>query len=391
MLTFNEALQIVLSSEIPMETEKLTLKSSLKRILAEDILSDIDMPPFDKSAMDGFACRKEDIHNDLEVIGEIPAGSVSVLKIQENQCARIMTGAMVPEGADFVIMKEHVTNIGSGKIHCLKDVSRANICYRGEDVKSGDVVLNKGCKLMPAHIALLASVGHIHPIVYKMPSVAIISTGNELVEPDEYPGTSKIRNSNSCQMASQSLLLGLSPDYLGIIKDDENSLKMALTGAIEKYQVVLISGGVSVGDYDFVPKILRELGVEILFHGIKAKPGKHLLFGRYDNHFVFGMPGNPVSSFVQFEVMVKPLLYKIMGNSVHAPFFYSPLEEGIVRKKTDELNFTPVIFTANGTVQPVEYHGSAHIHSFTKAQGIMEIPLGIAELKKGEIVCVRPI
>jgi molybdopterin molybdotransferase len=390
MMTYSEALHIINTSEVPMETEKLTLITALRRVLAEDILSDIDMPPFNKSAMDGFACRKMDLNNVLEVIGEIPAGSVPSITIGENQCARIMTGAMVPVGADFVLMKEHTLETGIGKIQRIKEVTRANICYTGEDVKTGEIVLKKGSKISPAHIAILASVGHIHPLVYKIPSVAILSTGNELVEPDEFPEISKIRNSNSCQMFAQSLLLGLSPKYLGIVKDNENSLKISLANAIEKYQVVLISGGVSVGDYDFVPKILRQLGVEILFHGLKTKPGKHMLFGRYENHFVFGMPGNPVSSLVQFELMVKPLIYKLMGHSEPSWYLYCPIDKDFILKKTSDINFVPMVFTTTGNVLPLEYHGSAHIHSYTKAHGILEIPSETSELRKGEIVRVRP-
>jgi molybdopterin molybdotransferase len=391
MLSFDEALQIVNSSEVHLESEKVIFQKALKRVLAEDVLSDIDMPPFNKSAMDGFACRKSDLENLLDIVAEIPAGSQSAVKIGENQCVRIMTGAMVPDGADFVLMKEHATEFKNGKIKRSKEVNRANICYVGEDVKTGDKVLSKGDKLLSSQIAILASVGCIHPMVYKLPSVGVISTGDELVEPDEYPGISKIRNSNSCQMISQSLLIGLSADYLGIVKDEEYSIKIALKSAIEKYKITIISGGVSVGDYDFVPKILKNLGVEILFHGLKAKPGKHLLFGRFENHFVYGMPGNPVSSYVQFELLVKPFLNKLMGLTETPRFLYCPLEEDFHRKLSDEIIFVPMAFTSDGKALPIEYHGSAHIHSYTKAHGIMEIPAGISELKKGAIVRVRPL
>jgi molybdopterin molybdotransferase len=391
MLTIEEALRIINKTVTPLETERLSLNTSLRRILAEDVFADMDMPPFNKSAMDGFACRQQDLGNILEIVGEIPAGSVSKISIGKNQCARIMTGAQVPDGADFVLMKEHAGEIEKGKIQRTKEVSRANICYVGEDVKAGKIILKKGERLLPAHIAMLASVGHINPLVYKIPSVAVLSTGNELVEPDEIPGISKTRNSNGVQLVSQSLLYGLHADYLGIVKDNEELLETTLSTAIEKHQVTLISGGVSVGDYDFVPKILKQLGVEIMFHGVKAKPGKHMLFGRKGNHFIFGMPGNPVSSYVQFEIMVKPLLNKLMGNADETNFLFCPLDADIKRKNTDEINFVPMVFMANGSALPIEYHGSAHIHAYTKAHGIMELHSGISELKKGEIVRVRPL
>jgi molybdopterin molybdotransferase len=240
-------------------------------------------------------------------------------------------------------------------------------------------------------MAVLASVGASHPFVYTQPVVAIISTGNELVEADQKTGTSQIRNSNGYQLFAQSLQLGLSPQYLGIIKDDKAILSNILGDAIEKYDLILVSGGVSVGDYDYVPKVLELLNVQILFHGLMTKPGKHLLFGKKDNHYVFGMPGNPVSSFVQFELLVKPLLNKLMGIEHSDNTIQVPLEKKFIRKKNNTLDFVPVEITARNTALPVDYHGSAHIHSYTKANGIMEIPVGITEINEGELVHVRPL
>ena len=391
IIPFNEALETIKSyAQLP-GTEQVNLLNTLRRTLAEDVFSDISMPPFNKSAMDGFACRKIDVKNQLQVIEEIPAGTIPLKTVGENQCARIMTGAMVPEGADFVIMKEDIEEIASDFVRCTRETNKTNICYTGEDVKSGDLVLNKGDVISPAHIAILASVGCTKPLVYILPSVAIISTGDELVEPNEKPGLSKIRNSNSYQLMAQNQQLGITPDYLGIIPDDENSVMNILTLALEKYDVTIISGGVSVGDFDFVPKILNELKVNIRVHGMDVRPGKHLLFGERANHYVFGMPGNPVSSFVQFEVLVKPFLNALMGKTADDAFLHLPIEEDYLRKKGDQLVFVPVSLTKQGTVLPLEYHGSAHIHAYSFARGIMEIPKGISFIKKGEPVCVRPL
>jgi len=391
MIPFSEALETIKSFARTHGSERVNLFDALRRTLAEDVFSDISMPPFNKSAMDGFACRKSDLKNQLQVVEEIPAGTIPAKTIGENQCARVMTGAMVPEGADFVIMKEDIEEIAPNFVRCNRETSRANICYTGEDVKSGDLVLNKGNVISPAHIAILASVGCTYPLVYKRPTVAIISTGNELVEPGEKPGTSKIRNSNSYQLMAQNQQLGVTSDYLGIIPDDENSVKNILTLALEKYDVTIISGGVSLGDFDFVPKILNELKVNIRVHGMNVRPGKHLLFGERANHYVFGMPGNPVSSFVQFEVLVKPFLNTLMGKTAEEAFLHLPIEEDYLRKKGDQLVFVPVSLTNQGTVLPLEYHGSAHIHAYSFAQGIMEVPKGISLIKKGETVCVRPL
>jgi molybdopterin molybdotransferase len=390
MISFEEALNIVLSHGKTIGTEHIPLQNCLNRTLSEDILSDIDMPPFNKSAMDGYACRKEDLDNELEVIEEIPAGKVPVKRIEKNQCSRIMTGAMVPEGADFVLMQEHAEEV-YGKITCSTKSNHANICYCGEDVKKGDVVLEAGLYILPQHIAVLASVGAINPLVYKIPSVSVISTGNELVEPNQKPMIAQIRNSNGYQLISQVVQRGITPNYLGIVKDNKILLQQTLTIAIENHDLILISGGVSVGDYDYVPQVLNDLGVEILFHGLTAKPGKHLLFGKKDHHFIFGLPGNPVSSFVQFELLVRPFINGMMGKATRKSILELPLEESYIRKKNHTLDFIPVKITPEHTALPIDYHGSAHIHSYTKADAIMEIPIGVSQIIKGEIVHVRPL
>ncbi|MCK9412863.1 MAG: molybdopterin molybdotransferase MoeA [Prolixibacteraceae bacterium] len=391
MIAFEEALAILKSYSVKQKTESVDLYHALDRILAEDIHSDVAMPPFNKSAMDGFACRKSDLKNPLVVIEEIPAGTPPAKTIGKNQCARIMTGAMVPVGADFVVMNEHAERLDTNHVRCIRETSQTNICLLGEDVKIGDLVLKKGERILPSHIAILASVGRSLPLVYRMPSIAIISTGNELVEPVVKPGSSKIRNSNGYQMYAQIQQMGILPVYLGIVRDDQDSLEKVLASSLQNFDVTLISGGVSVGDFDFVPKILSKLGVHIPFHGMDVKPGKHLLFGEKDYHFVFGMPGNPVSSFVQLEVMVKPFLAGLMGRNEGNVAWYLPLEEEFVRTKGDQLIFIPAITTIHGTVLPVEYHGSAHIHSYIHARVIMEIPIGTLKIKKGGQVRVRPI
>ena len=391
MTPFNHALEIIKSFALPRGTERVDLFHALGKALAEDIFSDISMPPFNKSAMDGYACRKSDLKNHLRVIEELPAGSVPAKIVGENQCSRIMTGAMVPVGADFVIMKEDTEVIGDDLIQPVRETSKNNICYEGEDVKAGDMVLKRGDEISPAHVAILASVGCTQPLVYRNPTVAVISTGNELVEPEETPHGSKIRNSNGYQLVAQAQQMGIIPDYLGIAVDDEESLKEMLVMALDKYDVTIISGGVSVGDFDFVPKILNQINVNIRIHGMDVKPGKHQLFGEKEGHFIFGMPGNPVSSFVQFELLVKPFLNALVGKTSGPSFLHLPLEEDYTRKKGDQLLFIPATLTRQSMVIPLEYHGSAHIHSYIYAQGIMEIPKGILTLKKGDYVCVRPL
>jgi molybdopterin molybdotransferase len=390
MILFEQAIRIIESSVSPLSAEEVPLEKTLNRILAQEVISDEDMPPFNKAAMDGFACRRSDLGNNLTLIEEIPAGKVALNPIAPGQCARIMTGAMMPAGADFVMMKEHAELTEAG-VRCIQPVESASICYKGEDIKSGDTILRPGIMLLPAHLAILAASGCTRLLVTKMPQVAVISTGDELVEPWERPGAGKIRNSNGLQLTVQAGQLGLQADYLGIVPDNRQKLLEAISDAFSKYNVILITGGVSVGDFDFVPEILRKLNVDVLFHGMKVKPGRHLLLGRKENRFVIGLPGNPVSAFVLFELLVKTLLGRLMGSTERSTILHVPLAESYSRRNQELLFFIPVILTGDGTAMPLEYHGSAHIHAYSSANGIMEVPVGVKEMNKGDLVHVRLI
>ena len=218
MIIFEDAYKLVINSAVKVENEYVDLNNSLNRILAEDVISDINMPPFNKSAMDGYACRKEDIHNELQIIEVIPAGKAPEKRIEKNLCYKIMTGAMVPEGADCVLMVEHTKNLSENKIKFIKESTNNNIAYAAEDVKQGDIVLKKGIKIKAQHIAVMAAVGYIKPLVASKIRVGIISTGNEIVEPDIKPGLSQIRNSNAYQLIAQVEQAGAIPNYIGIAR-----------------------------------------------------------------------------------------------------------------------------------------------------------------------------
>jgi molybdopterin molybdotransferase len=391
MLRFEEALEIALSQIKPISTIKINFIESLGYILAEDILSDMDMPPFDKSSMDGYACKISDIHNELEVLEVIAAGDIPKKEIFNNQCSKIMTGAKLPIGADCVIMVEHTENISINKIRFVKESTAINISYCAEDIKQGEIVLQKGTKIKPQHIALMASVGCIQPIVYKKPIVAVIATGSELVEPGNLPGPTQIRNSNAYQLISQIIRADFIPNYIGIAGDSEKETDLAIKKAISESDLVLITGGVSMGDFDFVPKILRENGIRLLFEKILIKPGKPTVFGIHDKCVIFGLPGNPVATYIVFEILVKPCLNKMMGNQESLLSLTLPLGDTFKRKKIDRLAWIPAIINENCEVMPVEYHGSAHIHSLNKADVIFPVNIGVSEIKKGEKVHVRQI
>ena len=391
MIPFEEALRIVEQSAVSLGTETVGFQETLQRVLAGDVRSDGDMPPFDKSAMDGYACRREDLNHPLTVIEKVQAGDFPKKEIGPGECTKIMTGAPVPRGADTVIMVEHTKILPDGRVTYLKQASKANICYRAEDVRRGDTVLRKGTVIKPQHIPVLASVGATEVSVYKRPRLAVISTGNELVEPWEKPGASQIRNSNAWQLLAQAGQMGLPVRYLGLAKDTREETARLVDKAMQDADVVILTGAVSMGDYDFVPEVLQEKGVEILFHGIHAKPGKRTLFGRTEKQWFVGLPGNPVSSFVQFEMLVKPLVYRIMGSRWLPDVLKLPLSEDFHRKNSSRKAFEPVVITEDSRVQKVDYHGSAHIHALSYASGLMVVERGISNLKKGELVDVRPI
>lgn len=388
MVTFEVALQIVNSSAILLPKENVQLEESMNRILAEDVTADMDMPPFDKSAMDGFACRREDLSEQLEIVETIKAGDVPQKKIGSNQCARIMTGSKVPEGADCVVMVEQTEKLTDNFIRFTGSKTADNIARKAEDIKVGDTVLWKGTLLQPQHIAVLASVGCVNPLVYKQPRVAILTTGDEIVEPHIKPEGTCIRNSNGIQLVNQVKKLGAIANYMGIVGDTPEETDLAIKKALAENDVIILTGGVSMGDFDFVPEILKKNEVDILFEKVAVKPGRPTVFGKKQNRFVFGLPGNPVSSFIIFELIAKPFIYRLMGHDYKPVQLQVPVGLDYSRKKADRIAWTPVKLE-NGTAIPVDYHGSAHIHSLCFSNGLMAMDVGISEYKKGELVDVR--
>lgn len=391
MILFEEALEIVRNHANILGETTLSISDSLGKVLAEDIHSDINMPPFNKSAMDGYACRVQDLGNHLEVLEVIPAGVEPTKVVGENQCSKIMTGAPVPEGADTVIMVEYTVEVSHNVIRYTKEKSKSNICYIAEDVKEGDIVLKKGTLIEPKHIPVLASVGAVEFQVYRAPRIAIVSTGDELVEPGTKPNPSQIRNSNAMQLIAQAKQMGLEAYYIGIALDTKESTQEMLHKAMHKGDIIILSGAVSMGDFDFVPIVLKEECVAIHFHGVETKPGKKIVFGTTTNQWFIGVPGNPVSSYVQFEMLIKPLIYKIMGSEFNVPTYQLPIGFDFKRKKASRKAFEPVMITNNQFVERLDYHGSAHINALSYANAMMIIDRGITELKKGDLVDVRPI
>jgi len=389
MISYEKALQrICFYAPEHLDTEVVALTESRGRVLAEDVFSDLNLPPFDKSAMDGYACRKEDLENELAIIETIPAGKQPLHKIGKNECVKIMTGAVVPEGANCVFRQEDARLTGNETVKCLNSNTRLNICYLGEDIRKGDKVLSKHSLLEARHLPVLAGAGKTRISVYKQPVVGVFATGTELVEPEKVPNPYQIRNSNSSQLLGQFADLGIKADYLGIMEDNRKKMHQSLGKALEKYNVILLTGGVSVGEFDLVPALLEENNFEIWIRKTAIQPGKPMIFAENNKNFCFGLSGNPFSSFIQFDLYVKPFIYAFMGYDYIPPVYRFPVLKPVKRKKTDRLWFRPAFIDQN-KVNPFEFHGSAHIHSLVKATCLFEIPVGVNEIKENELVNVR--
>lgn len=398
MIQVQEALDTILSKIQFKGVEKVPLDQALGRVLAEDVISRVNNPPLDNSAMDGYALIAEDIQSatpenpvKLDVVEEIAAGYTAKGVLKPGQAMRIMTGAPIPSGANAVLMQEDTQKNGNA-ILCLDkaDVDE-NIRMAGEDVKIGEEVIKKGTTLSPAHIGMMAVVGRSQIAVGQRPIVSILSTGDEILELDETPQGPQIFNSNGHMLAAQIKSAGGIPIYLGIAKDTEKDLMEKFEWAL-KADVVVSSGGVSVGDYDLVKASLQKMGQDMLFWKVAMKPGKPLAFGRIGETAIFGLPGNPVSSFVSFEQFVRPSLRKIMGCSDLTHKTVQAKLTRTIHKKPGRLHFlSSIVSWADGeyTVTPAGEQGSGILKSAANANGLLIFPLEAEEIKQGQEVAVQ--
>ena len=361
------------------------LRQALGRILARSILADRDIPASDLSAVDGYALRGSDVHESLHILETIPAGVRPGQSVGPGQCSRIMTGALLPPGADKVAMFEHCHNDGDTVRIRVMD-QKSNIRYRGEDRRCGEPLLAARMRITPAEMAVLASAGQVVVPVLRKPRVAVIATGDELREPGEPVEDWQIRNSNNHQAVAQLDQMGAEPIDMGIVRDEVNALRNAFEKALDQSDVVLFSGGVSMGDFDYIPQVLKDMGVDVVFEKIRVKPGKPTVFGIQGQKTIFGLPGNPVSAFAIFEWFVKPHIRARMGLPPREGHLLLPLAEGLERKNSGVTEIRPVRWSQGQGLELVEYHGSGHIHSYTQAHGMLMIPQDIARMAKGERV-----
>jgi molybdopterin molybdotransferase len=400
MISVDEALDRILSHIRPLGFEKVSLFDSLGRVLAEDISARRNIPPLDNSAMDGYAVRWEDIRNAsqnhpirLEVIEDLPAGFISTRTLEKGKAIRIMTGAPIPKGADTVIPVEE-SKKEDGFVLIFKVAALGeNIRKSGEDVKQGDRVIFKGDTIRPAEVGMLASVGRSFVYVTQRPLVAILCTGDELVDVDGDVDEVKIISSNSHTLGAQVKECGAIPLQLGIARDRKEEIEEKLRQGI-RADVLISSAGVSVGDYDFVKDVLKDLGMEMVFWKVAMRPGQPLAFGTIGGKPVFGLPGNPVSSMISFEQFVRPSLLKMMScRQLFRPVIEAILKEEI-RKMTGRRYFIRgiVSFEKNQYfVTTTGEQGSGILRSMVRANGLIVIPEDQEMVRAGDKVKVQSL
>jgi molybdopterin molybdotransferase len=384
MLSVAEAQALVLEHSRPLTPETTPLTpAALGLVLAEAVVSDLDMPPYDKALMDGYAVRTADLPEGratLTVIEEVTAGRTPRRPVASGQATRIMTGAPIPAGADAVVMIER-TRIVEGERVAIDDRPPSpgqSILRRGAEMHRGDTVLAPGALLRPQEFGLLASVGRTTARVHPRPRVAVMTTGDEVVEPAQQPGPGQIRNGNSPMLMAQVARAGALPSYLGIARDRADSLRPLITEGLQS-AVLVLSGGVSAGKLDLVPGMLEELGVRPHFHKVAMKPGKPVFFGTRGETLVFGLPGNPVSSLVCFELFVRPALDRLMGRANLGPRVVQGILAEDFTYRTDRPTYYPARLEANEVgwrVHPVPWFGSADLRALTAADALVLFPAG---------------
>lgn len=395
MIPVSEAIKIVKSHTHRLSFEEIALQDSLNRILAEDIFADTDLPPFDRSQMDGYAVRFENVQSvpaRLKIVGESAAGSGWHNEMKTGEAVRIMTGAPVPVGADSV-QKVEVTSEENGFVFINETVKQGqNIVTRGKEITMGETVLRSGERINAQMIAPLASFGYERVKVSRAPRVSILATGSELVSVDEKPAQDQIRDSNSFTLAAYAMLTNAIVQKLPLAGDDLESLKETIKTASQNSDVLIMSGGVSVGVYDFTKTALHELGAEIFFEKVSLKPGKPTVFGRLNDTLVFGLPGNPVSVAVTFNLFARTALLLMQGANEAMLKYENAILSRSAKGAKERETFLPATISTNEkgklVAEPLKWGGSSDFVSFAKTTALINIPQGVKTVEEGNVVRV---
>ncbi|MDQ1239389.1 MAG: molybdopterin molybdotransferase [Thermodesulfobacteriota bacterium] len=398
MLDIGEAQRKILE-EIPvLGSERIHILEALGRVLAQDVEAIRDVPPADNSAMDGYCCKAQDIQHAsvetpirLRMIGESPAGKPFQGTVGPGEAVRVMTGGLIPNGADTVIMVEFTERTGEDLICLQAPGVGAHIRRTGEDVRAGEVVLAVGDIVRPPEVGMLATLGHAYVHVYQRPVVAILSTGDELVDLDEPFSPGKVVCSNSYSLAAQVYECGAIPLSLGIATDDHEHQRSRISDGL-RADVLVTSGGVSVGNYDLVKDTLAQLGMQLKFWKVNMKPGKPLVFGTIAKKPVFGLPGNPTSAMISFEQFVRPALLKMMGHkNLWRPLVEAVLEEDL-KIASDRVHLVRCkLSEKEGTImaRPTGTQSSGALRSMILADGLMILPPERVPFRAGNTVKVQ--
>lgn len=410
ILSFEDAQQLVIAHADSLRKERqeqqVPLLASLGRTLAEDVVADRDFPPFPRATRDGYALRSEDLRRSpaqLKVVGEIRAGGEfpsGFTKLEAGQALSIMTGAPVPTGADAVVMVEH-TERRESTVHVLKPVtSGENVVPRGSEGQAGAVLLERGTVISHAHVAVAAAVGRSKLGVYARPKIAILPTGDEVVPIDQKPSDHQIRNSNSFSLAAQVISAGGEPVQLPIAPDEPAQLRALIRRGLES-DLLLMSGGVSAGEYDLVEDALSEFSAEFLFTGVQIQPGKPLVFGRAHCSasperwtYFFGLPGNPISTMVTFELFAR-VMVRCLAGAEPAPVSGTKARlANAVRVKMGLTRFLPARLSGSWNdpqVATVKWQGSSDIAAFARANCLLVIPPDRERFEPGDMMAVLPM
>jgi molybdopterin molybdotransferase len=396
MISIEQAVEIVHSvareKERPdrMPGEPVGLTEAVHRILREDIVAESDSPPFDKAIRDGFAVRWRDLATVpaiLEIIGESRAGKAASVEVRPGSCCEIMTGAPLPAGADAVVMVEHTESGNPGAVRILRAVREGEgLLRRASEVRLGERILASGRSIQLPDIGALASFGKAEVLVSKKPRVAILATGDELVEVRETPDSGQIRNSNSYTLNAQVREAGAEPILLGIARDLHSDLREKIARGLEN-DILLVSGGVSMGKYDFVEEVFAEFGVRVLFDKVAMKPGKPTVFGHRGDTFVFGLPGNPVSTTVAFHMFVRPLIRQLLKETDAPTRLLQAQLEAPAKRDPERTAVVPASLRfSNGAyrIHAAPWKGSSDLAGLSRANALIVIPKGEGRMEAGE-------
>lgn len=388
MLDYEKALQQVLTNVAAPAPARFAIGEAFGLVLAQDVAADVDMPAFDRTAMDGFAVRSDDTIRPgakLKNIGEASAGGEMLTKeIGPGECAAIYTGAAIPAGADAVVMVERTKTEGEFIDISVSVKKGENIRFRGEDVKKGELLLKAGATLRPQEIAVCASFGAGRILAFPRPSICILSTGDELVPPESIPKLNQIRDSNGIMIEGQALRAGAIVKDRRVVKDTQEAIETAIRDAAANCDMLLLSGGVSMGARDYVAPILQKIGFAGGFHKANIKPGKPIWFGKWKNVVAFGLPGNPVSSFVTFELFVRPAICKLRGENVVRKNFNKGIVEGGPAAAADREQFVPAV-ERDGNITFLPWTSSADLMELARANALARIPVGVSPTRGAAI------